>query len=80
MTTLILQALTDESPFSKYVVNVIMIQNNGCGVHANTGAHWCDKDFFITVPYTNDEIHAIVSISSIYVNPNPDELVTNLDE
>ena len=46
MTAHILQTLTDESPISKYVVNVIMIQNNGCGVHANTGAHWCDKDFF----------------------------------
>ena len=31
LTANILQALTIESSISKYVINVIIIQNNGCG-------------------------------------------------
>ena len=80
LTANILQALTEASSISKYIINIVIIQNNGCGVHANTGAHWTDRDFFVTVPFSNDAIHVIASISSVHIIPTPDELITNLDE
>ena len=49
-------------------------------VHANTGAHWTEKDFFVTIPFSNAHVHVLASISSIYVTPRPDILTTNLDD
>ena len=80
LTANILQSLTEAFSLCKYVINVTIIQNNGCGVHANTGAHWTEKDFFVTIPFSNAHVHVLASISSIHVTPRPDILKTNLDE
>ena len=80
LTATILHSLTEAFSLSKYVINVTIIQNNGCGVHANTGAHWTEKDFFVTIPFSNVHVHVLASISSINITPNPDILKTNLDE
>eukprot|EP00944_MAST-04C_sp_MAST-4C-sp1_P015722 g15722.t1 len=80
LTATILQRLTEAFSLCKYVINVTIIQNNGCGVHANTGAHWTEKDFFVTIPFSNAHVHVLASISSIHVTPRPDILKTNLDE
>ena len=80
LTANILQRLTEAFSLCKYVINVTIIQNNGCGVHANTGAHWTEKDFFVTIPFSNAHVHVLASISSIYVTPRPDILITNLDD
>ena len=80
LTATILHSLSEAFSLSKYVINVTIIQNNGCGVHANTGAHWTEKDFFVTIPFSNAHVHVLASISSINVTPCPDTLKTNLDE
>ena len=57
---------------NKFVVHVVICENQGVGLHVNTGCRWnIGRDCYAMVPWASGSLYAITTAYAIYVEGPP---------